>query len=919
MKIKKRHIFVLILALALVLSVGTISAFAADNDPASHGIAGNKFEGAERAVYNKLSDFITKVASGEVSETTIDLKPSDILNKTVFTAQDLGVEKLADESGTGISSAAQQKLDELSSVDVEKVAHAVEDEHPYEAFWIYNLTVGEYGFDFSYDPSDDTVKITDKVVFSVTFGTIKEVSPNRELCDEQVDPEIMKSMSKVKGVAAQIVEECKGLDDFHKLKEYRRRICEMVNYDYETAAGDIIRGLPYTLINVFDGDENTLAVCEGYAEAFKYLCDLTDFDNDSIYCILVWGNMDGCAHQWNLVHMDDGKNYHCDITNSDYRVDREDTTFDYDYYPYENLLRGAPYDASNQLYNYLNREDEPAIEYRYAPVMTKLYSNDELAVSDKDYVPVSIPLLDGARMNDTTLFKYVGKASEVTVPDGITKIIDFAFEENNYIEKVTLPYGVTSIGSSAFGECPNLKTVIIPETVTSIGGFAFADSGITSLSLPDSVTELEEFALSDLKTISYLKWPAGITKIPDRQFYDFKTLKSIEIPDAITSIGSEAFCNCESLAEVKLPDNLESIGFNAFECCTKLEKVEFGSKLKTIGSYAFAESGLKELNLPDSLIKIEEGAFDACKGITKLVLPKELKTIGDYAFMRCSGLKELVLNDKLTKIGESAFCSSPLIKKIWIPDSVEKVGEGAFEECSKAQSIALPAKLQKLGYQIFSPKCKSTLLEVAIPAKDKSLVNTTKLKKLFGFDVKPYLTYGKPGEMLRFNIGKISDKTFTGRAIKPTFTIKYDGTKLIKGKDYTVTYKNNINVGTATVTIKCTGKVNKTLKKTFKIIPKGTSIVKLKALKKGMEVTCRKQSAKMKTSRINGYEVCIATNSKFTKNETSYLLTSYKYTALRIDRLKANKTYYVKARTYKKVKGKKYYSAWSKVKKVKTR
>ena len=106
--------------------------------------------------------------------------------------------------------------------------------------------------------------------------------------------------------------------DEEKLRSYKKEICGLVSYNEDTAGASY--GNPWQLIWVFDKDEKTNVVCEGYAKAFKYLCDQSSF-NGNIRCITVTGTMsDGKnseRHMWNVVLMDDGCNYLADLTNCD--------------------------------------------------------------------------------------------------------------------------------------------------------------------------------------------------------------------------------------------------------------------------------------------------------------------------------------------------------------------------------------------------------------------------------------------------------------------------------------------------------------------------------------------------------------------------------------------------------------------------
>ena len=153
--------------------------------------------------------------------------------------------------------------------------------------------------------------------------------------------------------------------------------------------------------------------------------------------------------------------------------------------------------------------------------------------------------------------------------------------------------------------------------------------------------------------------------------------------------------------------------------------------------------------------------------------------------------------------------------------------------------------------------------------------------------------------------------TYTGKAITQKITVKL-GSKTLKNKvDYTITYKNNKNIGKATVTIKGIGAYKDSVSKTFAINPKKVSSLKLKAGKKQMTVSWKKDT------KVGGYEIVYATNSKFSKGKKTVKVTSAKTAKKVIKKLSSKKTYYVKVRAFKKVSGKTYYGAYTSAKKVK--
>lgn len=158
---------------------------------------------------------------------------------------------------------------------------------------------------------------------------------------------------------------------------------------------------------------------------------------------------------------------------------------------------------------------------------------------------------------------------------------------------------------------------------------------------------------------------------------------------------------------------------------------------------------------------------------------------------------------------------------------------------------------------------------------------------------------------------------YDGKVKKPGIKVKDSKGKVISGSAYKVSYQNSKNVGKATVTVKFQGNYTGTLKKTFEICPKGTSITSVKTGKKSFSVKWKKQ-----TSQTSGYEIAYATDASFSKKNTkTAVIKSSKTISKEIKGLKPGKKYYVKVRAYKEVKSGtkkvKIYSNWSKNKTVK--
>ncbi len=159
---------------------------------------------------------------------------------------------------------------------------------------------------------------------------------------------------------------------------------------------------------------------------------------------------------------------------------------------------------------------------------------------------------------------------------------------------------------------------------------------------------------------------------------------------------------------------------------------------------------------------------------------------------------------------------------------------------------------------------------------------------------------------------KKTSYVYNGKKKQPDVIVQIGSKTLKKGLEYNLTYKDNKKVGTASVMITGTGEYTGEITKTFKIIPKNTVLLKAEAKSKGFIIRWKKQ-----TKSINGYQIQYSTNKKFTKKTTvTNIVKKASITKLNIKKCKAGKKYYIRIRTYKKVKGKKYYSGWSKGKSV---
>lgn len=212
-----------------------------------------------------------------------------------------------------------------------------------------------------------------------------------------------------------------------------------------------------------------------------------------------------------------------------------------------------------------------------------------------------------------------------------------------------------------------------------------------------------------------------------------------------------------------------------------------------------------------------------------------------------------------------------------------------------------------------------------IPATGKHSYKTTVYKKATtkksgytqkkcsqcGKTTKTYIYYPKYIKL------SYSELTYNGKSRKPSVSVKDKKGRKISKKYYSVSYKNNKKPGIATVTIKFKGNYSGTVKKSFKIVPKKVSVYKVSAKAESFTVKWKRPS-----KEVTGYQIQYSTKSNF-KGAKTVTIRNAKTTSKTISKLKAKKKYYVRIRTYKKVKtGRKYknfYSDWSNKKSVKTK
>ena len=345
---------------------------------------------------------------------------------------------------------------------------------------------------------------------------------------------------------------------------------------------------------------------------------------------------------------------------------------------------------------------------------------------------ISLPSLEEGKLVNyfDSLNQEIPTSLKEVVIRGGEEIYDDAFDYCSDVKAITLPNTLTQIDSYIFQECDNLEKITVPFIGLNLdesrtlqylfgSGSYYIPSTLADVVVTNATSIAKEafYNLINVKSVD-LSACTNLTSILDKTFYNCSSLTSVLLPTGLESIGSSAFEKCTSLKEITIPETVTSVGDYAFNGCTLLETVKLPEDVTTLSNAMFYNcTSLKEITILEGVETIGGSAFKNCTSLTSITLPKSLKTIESSAFEGCSALVNVYYNGTLLDWANIDISSNPMeaashfyiknentyeeVTKIENLDGITSLG-WQFEGFDEVTEIVLPTSLTSVSNNAFA-------------------------------------------------------------------------------------------------------------------------------------------------------------------------------------------------------------------------
>ena len=516
-------------------------------------------------------------------------------------------------------------------------------------------------------------------------------------------------------------------------------------------------------------------------------------------------------------------------------------------------------------------------------------------------------------------FEDCSSLESIEIPDGVTSIEEHAFAGCSSLKNIKIPDGVTSIEEYAFEDCSSLESIEIPDGVTSIEDNVFGGcSSLESIKIPDGVTNIGWFAFSGCSSLESIKIPEGVASIAWGMFNVCSNLKSIKIPDGVTNIGHQAFRGCSSLKRIEVPDKVIWIGAEVFsecmadiyfkgnrpemdkDCLLECSNVTIyypqnNTTWKGIESESFGGTDIKWVpydpaSLAAESVEAEPESLSSelqteAEEFTDDVNAPEPDDIGDELFIEkdeavpspepseIPAQDEMVIEEGDTSTEESTEENSATGNEE-ITNEMPPMVSNTQEEQTSGSSMMFTDLIPYSNYLFVMVKDEddenlldaSNLLYISQKAADETGSVSFRymlresyespVPKVFGEQLKDIAN-------TKVTLSKTS-YAYDGKAKTPVVTVMDDDYLLQENEDYTITYSDNIKVGTATVMITGIGRYTGTVSASFTIQQvKKNNVIKSSNITK--TVSAKEQKVKIQATVNDKAKLTYSSNSKSVK------------------------------------------------------
>jgi len=267
------------------------------------------------------------------------------------------------------------------------------------------------------------------------------------------------------------------------------------------------------------------------------------------------------------------------------------------------------------------------------------------------------------------------------------------------ITSLSIPDTVTDMENSNFRYFTGLSEITIPGSVKKFTGTFYGNGSIKKITFGEGVEEIaSNTMIGYCRPLTTIVLPSTLKTISKpATFANASSLTDITLPEGVTLVENSNFWKCTNLQKITLPASMTSIPMSTFDGCTSLSSVTAKSKITTIGSSAFEGcSSLPNADIAKDATTIGDYAFKGCS-LIKTVDLTNATTIGYDAFER-DNITSVKLGSGLTKIYDCAFEYDDKLTDIGqLPDGLTYIGDYAFYNCPLSEKTVIPDSVTYLG------------------------------------------------------------------------------------------------------------------------------------------------------------------------------------------------------------------------------